>query len=59
MASYSKKMEKEKNMKTKKVFLKSKSVREDLNWIIFVEALQNFPRIDLTYQYRLEFKKVS
>ena len=44
-------------MINEKIFLRSKSVSEDLNWIIFVEALQNFPRIDLTYQYRLEFKK--
>lgn len=45
-------------MITKEIYkLKNKSFSEGLNWILFAEALQNFPRIDLTYEYRLEFKK--
>ena len=43
-------------MINEKIFLRNKSISEDLNWIVFVEALRNIPRIDLTYQYRLEFK---
>jgi len=40
-----------------KIFLRGKSVGDSLNWILFVEGIKSLPIIDLTYQYRLEFKK--